>query len=371
MILRIRACELIRHRPCDRPRATSAKLGETPVLLNIMPFASRDLAIDLGTANTVVFAAGRGIVVDEPSIVAINTASSKTEAVGHDARAMLGRTPASITTIRPMKEGVIADFDAAERMLTSFIRKAQGSYSLRRTRVVIGVPSGITQVERRAVIDSAYRAKVSEVHLVEEGIAAAIGAGLAVTEARGNMVVDIGGGTTDIAVVALGGMVYTRSVRTAGHHMDEAIIQFMRRQYKLLIGERTAEQVKIEIGSAAKTDDETKMEVRGRCLREGRPKVVVVTESEIREALSEPLRVIVTAIRTALDSIPPEIAADVWDNGIVVTGGGALLRGLADRLRQDTGVPVTIADDPLTSVVRGVGQMLDNLQLLKRVSDAA
>ena len=335
-----------------------------------MPFGSRDLAIDLGTANTVIFAAGRGIVVDEPSIVAINTATSKTEAVGHDARAMLGRTPASITTVRPMRDGVIADFEAAERMLTAFIKKAQGSYSLRRTRVVIGVPSGITQVERRAVIDSAYRAKVREAHLVEEGIAAAIGAGLPVNDARGSMVVDIGGGTTDIAVVALGGLVYNKSVRTAGHHLDEAIIQYMRRQHKLLIGERTAEQVKIEIGSAAK-DEPCNMEVRGRCLREGRPKVVVVGDVEIREALAEPVRVIVSAVRTALDAIPPEIAADVYDNGIVITGGGALLRGLDERLRQEAGVPVAIADEPLTSVVRGVGHMLGNLALLRRSAEAA
>jgi rod shape-determining protein MreB len=340
------------------------------VLLNIMPFGARDLAIDLGTANTVVFAAGRGIVVDEPSIVAINTATSKTEAVGHDARAMLGRTPASITTVRPMRDGVIADFEAAERMLTSFIKKAQGSYSLRRTRVVIGVPSGITQVERRAVIDSAYRAKVREVHLVEEGIAAAIGAGLPVNDARGSMVVDIGGGTTDIAVVALGGLVYNKSVRIAGHHLDEAIIQYMRRQHKLLIGERTAEQVKMEVGSAAKVEPGN-MEVRGRCLREGKPKVVVVGDMEIREALAEPVRVIVSAVRTALDAIPPEIAADVYDNGIVITGGGALLRGLDELLRQEAGVPVAIADEPLTSVVRGVGHMLGNLELLRRSAQAA
>jgi rod shape-determining protein MreB len=339
--------------------------------MNIMPFGARDLAIDLGTANTVVFAAGRGIVVDEPSIVAINTRNEKTEAVGHDARAMLGRTPSSITTIRPMRDGVIADFEAAERMLTSFIRKAQGPYSWRRTRVVIGIPSGITQVERRAVIDSAYRAKASEVHLVEEGIAAAIGAGLPVTEARGSMVVDIGGGTTDIAVVALGGMVYDRSVRVAGHHMDEAIIQHMRRRHGLLIGERTAEQVKIEVGSAVDTSEELSMDVRGRCLREGRPRAVRVNDGEIREALSEPLRAIVSAVREALDGIPPEIAADISDNGIVVTGGGALLRGLDERLRRETGVPVSIADDPLTSVVRGVGRMLEDLKLLKRVAAAA
>jgi rod shape-determining protein MreB len=318
-----------------------------------------------------VFAAGRGIVLDEPSIVAINKLSDKTEAVGHDARAMLGRTPSSITTIRPMRDGVIADFEAAERMLTSFIRKAQGSYSWRRTRVVIGIPSGITQVERRAVIDSAYRAKASQVHLVEEGMAAAIGAGLPVTEACGSMIVDIGGGTTDIAVVALGGMVYDRSVRTAGHHMDEAIMQYMKRRHSLLIGERTAEQVKIEVGSASSNVEALDMEVRGRCLREGKPRVVRVTDAEIREALAEPLKVIVAAVREALDSIPPEIAADISDNGIVVTGGGALLRGLDDRLRHETGVPVSIADEPLTSVVRGVGRMLDDVDLLKRVAAAA
>jgi rod shape-determining protein MreB len=287
------------------------------VLLNIMPFAARDLAIDLGTANTIVFAAGRGIVVDEPSIVAVNKASDKTEAVGHDARAMLGRTPSSIATIRPMRDGVIADFDAAERMLTSFIKKAQGSYAWRRTRV------------------------------------------------------DIGGGTTDIAVVALGGMVYDQSVRTAGHHMDEAIIQFMRRKHGLLIGERTAEQVKIELGSAYEDVEPMTMEVRGRCLREGRPRVVIVNDAEIRTALAEPLKAIVTAVREALDVIPPEIAADVSDNGFVVTGGGALLRGIAERLRQETGVPVTIADEPLTSVARGVGKMLDDVSLLKRVGTAA
>jgi rod shape-determining protein MreB len=358
------------HADCDH----AGTLGVTRrllVIMNLLPFGARDLAIDLGTANTIVFAAGRGIVVDEPSIVAINTASEKTEAVGHDARAMLGRTPASITTIRPMRDGVIADFDAAERMLTSFIRKAQGPYTLRRTRVVIGIPSGTTQVERRAVIDSAYRAKAGQVALVEEGIAAAIGAGLPVTEARGSMVVDIGGGTTDIAVVALGGMVYDRSVRVAGHHMDEAIIQYMRRRHGLLIGERTAEQVKIEIGSAISEVEALDMEVRGRCLREGRPRVVTVTDAEVREALAETLKVICGSVREALDGIPPEIAADIVDSGIVVTGGGALLRGIDERLRLETGVPVSVADDPLTSVVRGVGRMLEDVALLKRVAAAA
>jgi len=341
------------------------------LLLNILAFGSRDLAIDLGTANTIVFAPGRGIVLDEPSIVAINTASDKTEAVGHDARAMLGRTPASITTIRPMRDGVIADFEAAERMLTSFIKKAKGSMPWLRTRVVIGIPSGITQVERRAVIDSAYRAKASQVHLVEEGMAAAIGAGLPVTEPTGSMVIDIGGGTTDIAVVALGGMVYNESVRTAGNHMDEAIISFMRRRHGLLIGERTAEQVKIEIGSAWQTREQLRMEVRGRCLREGRPRVVLVADSEIREALNEPLKNIVSAVKEALDTVPPEIAADIIDRGMVLTGGGALLRGLDELLRHETGVPITVADDPLTSVVRGAGLMLEDYDLLKRVAWAA
>lgn len=341
------------------------------MLLNILPFGPRDLAIDLGTANTIVYVPGRGIVVDEPSIVAINTASDKTEAVGHAAHAMLGRTPGTITTIRPMRDGVIADFDAAERMLSCFIKKAQGPRAWRRTRVVIGIPSGITQVEKRAVIDSAYRAKASQVHLVEEGMAAAIGAGLPVTEPCGSMIVDIGGGTTDIAVVALGGTVYNRSVRTAGHHMDESIIQFMRRRYGLLIGERTAEQVKIELGSACPSDDKLQMEVRGRCLREGRPRVVTVSDEEIRESLSEPLRHIIFAVREALDGVPPEIAADIYDNGLVLTGGGALLRRLDERLRTETGIPVTVADEPLTSVVRGAGRMLDDLGLLRRVALAA
>ena len=284
------------------------------MLLNIMPFGARDLAIDLGTANTIVFAAGRGIVVDEPSIVAINTTSEKTEAVGHDARAMLGRTPASITTIRPMRDGVIADFEAAERMLTSFIRKAQGPYSWRRTRVVIGIPSGITQVERRAVIDSAYRAKVSEVHLVEEGIAAAIGAGLPVTEARGSMVVDIGGGTTDIAVVALGGMVYDRSVRVAGHHMDEAIIQYMRRQHGLLIGERTAEQVKIEIGSAADAVEHAE-HGSARPLPARRPSRASCASRDAEDPRSAGRAAegdLSASVREALDGIPPEISADIF-----------------------------------------------------------
>ncbi|MGE0041077.1 MAG: rod shape-determining protein [Vicinamibacterales bacterium] len=341
------------------------------MLLNILTFPSRDLAIDLGTANTLVYAPDRGIVLDEPSVVAVDTVTGKTGAVGREAYAMLGRTPGAITTIRPMRDGVIADFEAAERMLTCFIKQAQGGASWRRARVVIGIPSGITQVERRAVVDSAYRARVAEVHLVEEGMAAAIGAGLPVTEARGSMVVDVGGGTTDIAVVSLGGMVFDRSVRAAGHHMDEAIALFMRRRHGLLIGERTAEQVKKEIGSATEDDTQLVMEVRGRCQREGKPRVVEVTEAEIREALGDPLRNLVTAVREALETIPPEIAGDIYDGGLVLAGGGAMLRRLDQRLHQETGIPVAIAEEPLTTVVRGAGRMLADVSLLRRVALAA
>ncbi|MGE3275357.1 MAG: rod shape-determining protein [Vicinamibacterales bacterium] len=341
------------------------------MLLNILPFPARDLAIDLGTANTIVYVPGRGIVLNEPSVVAIDVASGKTAAVGHEAYAMLGRTPGALNTVRPMRDGVIADFEAAERMLAAFIKQAQGSYGWRRARLVIGIPSGITQVERRAVVDSAYRAKAGEVHLVEEGMAAAIGAGLPVTEARGSMVIDVGGGTTDIAVVALGGMVYDRSVRTAGHHMDEAIALYLRRQHGLLIGERTAEQVKMELGSATDEDTNLTMEVRGRCLREGRPRIATVTEPEVREALADPVRALVAAVREALETIPPEIAADIYDTGLVLTGGGAQLRRLDRRLHQETGIPVAVADEPLTTVVRGAGRMLGDMSLLRRVALAA
>jgi rod shape-determining protein MreB and related proteins len=338
------------------------------MLLNILPFAARDFAVDLGTANTVVFAPGRGVVVDEPSIVAINTQSDRTEAVGHAAHAMLGRTPANITTVRPLRDGVIADFEATERLLTHLIKKAQGSVTWRRTRLVIGIPSGITQVERRAVVDSGYRAKASEVHLVDEPMAAAIGAGLPITEATGSMVVDIGGGTTDIAVISLGGMVYSSAIRVAGNHMDDAIIGFLRRRHGLLIGERTAEEVKIRLGSACPGEPVRDLDVRGRCLREGRPRIVVVTEPEIREALADPLRTIVGAVRGALEHVPPEIAADICEQGIVLTGGGALLTRLDQRLELETGVPVRVADDPLTSVVKGAGRMLDDTALLRRVA---
>jgi rod shape-determining protein MreB len=338
------------------------------VLLGALSLLSNDLAIDLGTANTCVFARGKGIVLNEPSIVALNSVSSQIEAVGHEAKEMLGRTPGSITAIRPMRDGVIADFNAAEKMLAYFMRKAHKRKRFIRPRVVIGVPSEITQVERRAVKDSAYRAKASEVHLIEEGMAAALGAGLPITEASGSMVVDIGGGTTDIAVISLAGIVYSRSVRIAGNAMDEAIAQFVKREHDLLIGERTAERVKMTLGSATPLFPPREMEVKGRHVLEGRPTTVVLNDQEIREALAEPIRHIVRAVRDALERIPPELSADVCDRGIVLTGGGALLNNMDERLRGDTGLPVQVAEDPLSSVVLGAGKILSDINLLRKVT---
>ena len=329
---------------------------------------SNDLAIDLGTANTCVFARGQGIVLSEPSIVAFNRISDKIEAVGTEAKAMVGRTPGSITAIKPMRDGVIADFDAAEKMLGYFIKKAHGHRRFVRPRVVIGVPSQITQVERRAVKDSAYRAKASEVHLIEEGMAAAIGAGLPITEASGNMIVDIGGGTTDIAVVSLAGVVYSRSVRVAGNAMDEAIANFVKREKDLLIGERTAEIVKMELGSASPLAMRREMEVKGRHVLEGKPVTVVLNDEEIREALADPVRQIVAAVRNALEQTPPELSADICDRGITLSGGGAFLRGMDERIHNETGVPVQVAEDPLSSVVLGAGKMLSDFNLLRKIS---
>jgi rod shape-determining protein MreB len=328
---------------------------------------SNDLAIDLGTANTCVFARGRGIVASEPSIVAINRLTSRIEAVGNEAKEMLGRTPGNILAIRPMRDGVIADFESAERMLNYFIRKAHPRRGFVRPRVIIGVPAQITQVERRAVKDSAYRAKASEVHLIEEAMAAAIGAGMPITEAAGNMVVDIGGGTTDVAVISLAGVVYSKSVRVAGNAMDEAIILHVRKQHNLLIGERTAEEIKIQIGSAMPLDSPRSMEVKGRHLLEGRPKTITITDTEIRDALSETVREIVRAVRDGLEQIPPELSADVFDRGIVLTGGGAMLQKLDARLREETGLPVAVAEEPLSSVVLGAGKMLSDFKLLRKV----
>ncbi len=329
---------------------------------------SHDLAIDLGTANTCVYARGRGIVVSEPSIVAFNKVSGRIEAVGAEAKEMLGRTPGNITAIKPMKDGVIADFEAAEKMLTHFIRKAHKGNGWVRPRVVIGVPSEITQVERRAVKDSAMRAKASEVHLIEEAMAAAIGAGMPITEASGNMVVDIGGGTTDIAVISLAGVVYGKSVRVAGNELDEAIIMHARKAHNLLIGERTAERIKIEIGSAYPLEHPISIEVKGRHITEGRPTTVTMNDAEIRKALIEPVRFIVQAIHDALERIPPELSADIFDRGIILTGGGAMLKNLDTRLREETGLPVQVAEDPLSSVVLGAGKMLSDFDLLRRIS---
>ncbi len=329
---------------------------------------SSDLAIDLGTANSLVYAKGKGIVVNEPSIVAINKQTGEIEAVGKEAKEMLGRTPGNIVAIRPLKDGVIADFKVTEKMLNHFIQKAHGRKMLVHPRIVIGVPSEITQVEKRAVIDSAFRAKASEVYLVEQAMMAAIGAGLPITEPSGNMVVDIGGGTTDIAVISLSGIVYSRSVRLAGNEMDDAITQYIKRKYNLLIGERTAERIKIDIGSAYPLDTPLSMEIKGRNLIEGIPKTLVITDDEIREALSECVSTIVNAVRVALERTPPELSADIVDKGIVLTGGGAMLLNLDKRIREETGLPVMLADDPLSSVVLGTGRLLTDFRLLKRIS---
>ncbi|HSP06512.1 MAG TPA: rod shape-determining protein [Acidobacteriota bacterium] len=335
---------------------------------SLFRFFSSDLAIDLGTANTLVLAKNKGVVVHEPSIVAINKMTGKVEAVGREAKEMVGRTPGNIIAIRPMKDGVIADFESTEKMLDYFIKKAHNRNMWVRPRIVIGVPSEITQVEKRAVRDAAYRARATEVYLVEEAMAAAIGAGLPITEPSGNMIVDIGGGTTDVAVISLAGIVYSRSVRVAGNEMDEAIIQYIKKKYNLLIGERTAEQVKIELGSAFAMDEELSMEIKGRNLMEGVPKTIVITDAEIREALGDTVAIIVNTVHEALEKTPPELSADILDRGIVLTGGGALLKKLDVRLREETGLPVTVAEQPLYSVVLGAGKMLDNIDLLRKVT---
>jgi rod shape-determining protein MreB and related proteins len=332
-------------------------------------FFSNDMAIDLGTANTLVYVKGEGIVLNEPSIVAIHQADNAVLAVGKEAKAMLGRTPGNIVAIRPLKDGVIADFDVTEKMLGYFIRRVHKRRALVRPRIVIGVPSGITQVEKRAVRDSAMQAGAREVYLIEEPMAAAIGAGMPITEPGGNMVVDIGGGTTEVAVISLSGIVYSRSVRIAGDEMDEAIVQYIRKNYNLLVGERRAEEIKIRLGSAYPMGGERRtMEVKGRDLIDGIPKTIVIGDDEIREALREPIMTIVDAVRTALERTPPELAADIVDKGIVLTGGGALLKGLDLLLRQETNLPITVAEDPLSCVALGTGKVLDELNLLKKVA---
>jgi rod shape-determining protein MreB len=328
-----------------------------------------DLAIDLGTANTLVYVKGKGIVVNEPSIVVVNKNTGKVEAVGTKAKEMLGKTPADIMAIRPMRDGVIADFEIAEKMLDYFIKKATNKrVFLLRPRIVIGIPTGITQVERRAVKDVALRAKASEVYLVQQPVSASIGADLPISEPTGNMIVDIGGGTTDIAVISMNGIVFNHSIRIAGNEMDEVIIQYLKKKYNLLVGERTAEQIKMEIGSAYPLDEPMTMEIKGRDLREGIPKTIVVDDQEIREALEDVVSSIINAIRVALERTPPELAADIIDRGIILTGGGALLKNMDRRIREETKLPVFITEAPLATVALGAGKMLDDLDLLRKIS---
>ncbi len=330
---------------------------------------SNDLAIDLGTANTLVFVRGKGIVCNEPSVVVIRKDDKKPVAVGAEAKRMLGKTPANIVPIRPMKDGVIADFDATGEMLKYFITKVHNRRSFVSPRVIIGVPSGITQVEQRAVKDAAQVSGAREVYLIGEPMAAAVGVGLPVGEPSGNMIVDIGGGTTDVAVISLDGVVYSKAVRVGGDKMDEAIMAYIKRRYNLMIGDMTAEQIKNTIGSAHDTGGEQLvMDIKGRDLISGIPKTLTINEAEIREALSEPVSIILDTIKVILENTPPELAADIVDRGIVLAGGGALLRGLDSLIREETGLPVIVAEDPLTAVVRGVGKMLDEIDLLKRVA---
>jgi rod shape-determining protein MreB len=331
---------------------------------------SSDLAVDLGTANTLIYLKGKGIVSNEPSVVAVSKdarGGKKVLAVGREAKEMLGRTPGSIVAIRPMKEGVIADFEVTEAMLRYFIQKVHNRKNLVSPRIIICVPVGITEVEKRAVKESALSASAREVYLVEEPMAAAIGAGLPITEPSGNMIVDIGGGTTEVAVISLGGIVFSRSVRVGGDKLDEAIVQHMKRKYNLLIGETTAERIKISIGSAYPIDEAKNMEVKGRDLVAGVPKTVTITSDEVRDALAEQVNVILEAVKFALERTPPELSADIVDKGIVLAGGGALLTNIDILIREETGLPVMIADDPLSAVVLGGGKVLDELDLLRQV----
>ena len=331
-------------------------------------YFSHDIAIDLGTASTLIYIKGQGIVLNEPSVVTIEAHSKKILAVGEEAKKMVGRTPENLACIRPMREGVIADFDMTERMLRYFIQKVHPRGTLVRPRIIIGVPSRITQVEQRAVKESAELAGAREVYLIEEPVAAAIGAGLPITEPSGNMVVDIGGGTTDVAVISLGGIVYSESVRIAGDQIDGAIISHLKREYSLLVGDHMAERIKMEIGSAFPLPEKKQMAVKGRDLVSGIPRTIFIDDAEIREALHDCISTIVGAVRLALEHTPPELAGDIIDRGIVLTGGGSLLQGLDDRLREETGLPIVTVEDPLNSVVLGVGKTLGELSLLRKVS---
>ena len=339
-------------------------------MLNLFwDFFSNDLAIDLGTANTLVNVQGQGIVLREPSVVAINSNTKEVQAVGEEAKQMLGRAPGSISAIRPMKDGVIAHFEVTEKMISNFIRKVHNNRkTLVRPRVVIAVPSGITQVEKRAVRDSAESAGAREVFLIEEPMAAAIGVDLPVQEPTGNMIIDIGGGTTEVAIISMSGIVFSRSVRIAGDEMDEAIVNYIKKKYNLLIGERTAEEVKIHIGSAYPLNESMTMEVKGRDLIAGIPKTLLVSDEEIREALTETFGAIVEAVKIALERTPPELAADIVDKGVVIAGGGSLIKGLDILLKEATGLPITLAMDPLSAVALGAGKVLADPKLLRKVT---
>ena len=340
------------------------------ILDSLLGVFSTDLAIDLGTANTCVYVKGHGLVLREPSVVAVkrdNRGNKVVLAVGHDAKRMLGRVPGNIEAIRPMKDGVIADFEVTEAMLRHFISKAHKSNHFVHPRVMICVPTGVTQVEKRAVKESAQSAGAREVYLIEEPMAAAIGANLPITEPISNMVVDIGGGTTEVAVISLAGIVYSRSVRMGGDKMDEAFMTHVKRKYNLLIGETSAEDIKIKIGSAYPLDPEETLEIKGRDLLDGIPKNITITSEEIRKSIAEQVDSIVQAVRIALEQTPPELAADIVDRGIVLTGGGALLKGLDQLLRDQTNLPITVVDDPLSTVVMGTGKALDNINILKNV----
>jgi rod shape-determining protein MreB and related proteins len=334
---------------------------------NLMNIFGRDMAVDLGTANTLVYVRGRGIVLNEPSVVAMDKTTGAVLAVGLEAKRMIGRTPGNIVAIRPLKDGVIADFDVTERMLRYFIQQVHKRRFLARPRVIVGVPSGITGVEQRAVEEATEQAGARSAHLIEEPMAAAIGSDLPIHEPSGNMVVDIGGGTTEVAVISLGGIVAAESIRVGGDELDEAIIAYMKREHNLMLGERTSEELKIEIGSAYPLNQEEQAEVRGRDLVTGLPKVLIISSQEIRSAIEEPVAAIIEAVKATLDKTPPELSSDIMDRGIVLTGGGALLRGLDERLRQETGMPVHIAEQPLNCVAIGAGRCLDEFDSLKKV----
>ncbi|MCO5974701.1 MULTISPECIES: rod shape-determining protein [Actinoallomurus] len=334
---------------------------------NKLSFLGRDMAVDLGTANTLVYVRGRGIVLNEPSVVAINTNTGKIVAVGIEAKRMIGRTPGNIVAVRPLKDGVIADFDVTERMLRYFIQKVHKRRHFAKPRIVVAVPSGITGVEQRAVKEAGYQAGARRVYIIEEPMAAAIGAGLPVHEPTGNMVVDIGGGTTEVAIISLGGIVTSQSIRVGGDELDQAIISYAKKEYSLMLGERTAEEIKMAIGSAYPFDDEPHAEIRGRDLVSGLPKTIVISAEEIRRAIEEPVNAVVDAVKTTLDKCPPELSGDIMDRGIALTGGGALLKNIDERLREETGMPIHMVDNPLDSVVLGSGKCVEDFEALRQV----